>query len=55
MKETVRSRLEKFHSQTKPVLDFFNERDLLVRVNASTSDEAFSIIKPNLKSILAKQ
>ena len=41
--ETVRRRLEVYHSQTTPLLDFYRERGLLREINSSGSvDEVFA-------------
>jgi adenylate kinase len=40
--ETIRNRLKTFKEQTKPLADYYKERNLLVEVNASKSaDEVF--------------
>ena len=39
---TVRARLEEYTKQTKPIIDYYRERDLLVRVDAAgTIDEVW--------------
>mmetsp|Transcript_58387 Transcript_58387/g.88034 ORF Transcript_58387/g.88034 Transcript_58387/m.88034 type:complete len:154 (-) Transcript_58387:6-467(-) len=53
--ETVSARLEAFHTQTKPVLEFFTAKNILRTVKAASSDEAFAIIKPKITKIMAKE
>jgi len=45
--EVIRKRLEVYHSQTAPLIDFYKERDLLVEVEAEKSSDEV------LKTILA--
>lgn len=49
--ETLKSRLDAFHKQTKPVVDFYAEKGLYSPVDAN---QKFETVKAAISGILAK-
>ena len=48
--ETLKKRLDAFHKQTQPVIDYYNKKGLLAEVNAEASfDAVYSQIREKLK------
>jgi adenylate kinase len=50
--ETVKPRLEAFHAQTTPVLDFYALQGKLVRINA---DQSIPKVSADVRSALDRQ
>ncbi len=48
---TVKPRLEAFHKQTKPVLDYYKKQGLLTRINA---DQSIPGVWDEVRSALSK-
>jgi adenylate kinase len=44
----VRDRLKVYHSQTKPLLQYYKEKDILMTITADTSHEGYELIKKAL-------
>lgn len=47
--EVVRARLEQYHLETEPILDFYRQRDLLVQFVGTRSDQVYPQIADYLK------
>ena len=44
----VRDRLNVYHSKTKPLLKYYQDKGLLINIKADTSHEGYEIIKQRL-------
>lgn len=48
--DVVRNRLDVYHKQTKPIIDFYRNESILAEINADVSpDEVFKTLKEELK------